>query len=222
MYDMNGKSESVQDYLKAIYEAGDATTGASQTQIAALLGVTPSGVSKMLRQLQKQGLIAYEPYHPVHLTEIGRKEALATIRHHRLLETYLNQSLGFSWDLVHNEAHRLEHHISEAFEASIDRLLGYPKYDPHGDPIPTRDGQMPPAASTTLESQQIGAVVIISRVTDEDSELLKYIAAKGLRPGAAVTIESREPYGGSLILRVDGREERIGPEVARQIFIEAG
>ena len=122
----------------------------------------------MLRHLAKHQLVAYTPYQPVHLTPIGEKIALETIRHHRLLELYLMESLGYGWEQVHSEAERLEHHISEEFEASIERLLGFPAFDPHGDPIPTRDGRMPPLVTATLAAQEDGARLVIRRVTDED------------------------------------------------------
>ncbi len=221
MTDLTIKSEPIQNYLKAIYSVTHGEHGASQVDIANQVGVTPSGVSKMLRQMERQGLISYEPYRPVHLTDLGLKIALEIIRHHRLLEVYLIESLGYTWEQVHQEAERLEHHISEDFENTIDRLLGYPKYDPHGDPIPTRDGYVPPVVRDTLESQPLGASVVIRRVTDEDRDLLRYLGERGLRPGTTLSLTDREPFGGSLIVMIAGREVRISPEAARHIFVEA-
>ena len=221
MNDLTIKSEPVQNYLKAIYAATKTDEGASQIEIARLVGVSPSGVSKMLRHLERHGLITYEPYRPVHLTDLGRRVALEIIRHHRLLELYLTQSLGYTWEQVHQEAERLEHHISEEFEDCIDRLMGYPEYDPHGDPIPTRDGRVPPEVRTTLESQAIGATVVIRRVTDANRDLLSYLAERGLRPGTVLTLTDREPFGGSLLLNRDGQQVRVSPEVGRHIFVEA-
>ncbi|HEY3332285.1 MAG TPA: metal-dependent transcriptional regulator [Capsulimonadaceae bacterium] len=220
MTDLTIKSEPVQNYLKAIYAVTDGEHGASQIDIATQVGVTPSGVSKMLRQMDRQGLITYEPYRPVRLTELGLKIALEIIRHHRLLEVYLIESLGYTWEQVHQEAERLEHHISEDFEDTIDRLLGHPQYDPHGDPIPTRDGHIPPVVRATLESQPDGAHLIIRRVTDEDRDLLRYLGDRGLRPGTALTLTGREPFGGSLLATINDRQERISPEAARHIFVE--
>jgi len=214
------KSEPVQNYLKAIYASTNGDEGASQIDIADLVGVTPSGVSKMLRQLERKNLIRYEPYRPVHLTESGRRIALETIRHHRLLELYLLQNLGYSWEQVHQEAERLEHHISEDFEDRIDALMGYPQFDPHGDPIPTRDGRIPEEVRTTLESQTVGACVVIRRVTDENRDLLCYLAERGLRPGVVLTLDSREPFGGSLIVDIGEQEVRVSPEAAKHIFVE--
>jgi DtxR family Mn-dependent transcriptional regulator len=220
MNDLTIKSESVQNYLKAIYTATNGDEGASQIEVARLVGVSPSGVSKMLRHLERNGLIRYEPYRPVHLTDLGRRIALEIIRHHRLLELYLTQSLGYTWERVHQEAERLEHHISEEFEETIDRMLGYPQYDPHGDPIPTRDGSLPPDVRTTLESQPVGVTVVVRRVTDENRDLLSYLAEHGLRPGAVLTLAEREPFGGSLILEIGGQQARISPDVGKHVFIE--
>jgi DtxR family Mn-dependent transcriptional regulator len=214
------KSEPVQNYLKAIYTVTYGAEGALPVDIAAQVGVTQSGVSKMLRQLARHELVTYEPYRPVHLTPLGMKIAIEIIRHHRLLELYLSETLGYGWEQVHSEAERLEHHISEEFEERIDRALGYPKYDPHGDPIPSRDGEMPPRVTATLESQETGAKVVIRRVTDEHRELLCYLAEHGLRPGTEVTIVAREPFGGSLVLSIGGREERISPGAACDVFVE--
>jgi DtxR family Mn-dependent transcriptional regulator len=220
MNELTVKSEAAQDYLKAIYYASAGDQGASQTDIAAQTGVSLSGVSKMLRQLDKQGLVTYKPYHSVHLTEEGRKVAMETIRHHRLLEMYLTQLLGYSWENVHNEAHHLEHHISEQFEDTIDRLLGYPKYDPHGDPIPERDGTMPEITRTTLAEKPAGSKLRVSRVTDEDPELLRYLGEKGLIPGAEFTIKEKEPFGGSIVLDFGNRIERVTPDAAKNIFVK--
>ncbi|MBV9852618.1 MAG: metal-dependent transcriptional regulator [Armatimonadetes bacterium] len=216
----NFASEAVENYLKAIYQICQGTEGAPVQDIAEQLGVSAPGVSKMLRHLAAHQLVRYTPYQPVHLTDLGEKIALETIRHHRLLELYLMESLGYGWEQVHSEAERLEHHISEEFEASIERLLGFPSFDPHGDPIPTRDGRMPPPVMVTLGAQEDGARLVVRRVTDEDGDLLRYLGERGLRPGTAVVILDREPFGGSLRLQVADREQRISPEAARHVFIE--
>lgn len=214
-------SESVQNYLKAIYQIGYGERGASAQEIAAQVGVSAPGVSKMLRNLAKHHLIRYEPYQRVHLTEVGEKIALEVIRHHRLIELYLMQSLGYDWDKVHSEAERLEHHISEEFEDSIERLLGYPEFDPHGDPIPTRDGKVARHCTDTLEEQATGACVVVRRVTDENEELLRYLAARDIRPGTVIELMEREPFGGSLRLRLAAGEQRISPDAARNVFVES-
>ena len=206
--------------MKAIYHLNAGGHRASGQEIAAAVKVSAPGVTKMLQHLAANHLIFYKPYQPVSLTELGERIALEVIRHHRLLELYLMESLGYGWEQVHAEAERLEHHISEDFENSIERLLGSPEYDPHGDPIPTRDGRMPRVPTETLFSQSEGTTVVIRRVTDEDPNLLVYLAERHLRPKAVVYIESREPFGGSLSLIIDGCRERISPDAARSVFVE--
>jgi DtxR family Mn-dependent transcriptional regulator len=220
MVKTNLTSESMENYLKSIYHLSTDGHGASVQDIAAQVGVSAPGVTKMLHHLAGHCLVVHTPYQPVHLTPLGRKVALETIRHHRLLELYLMETLGYGWEQVHSEAERLEHHISEDFEAAIERLLGDPAFDPHGDPIPTRDGRLPPPVTQTLESQPDGTELVVRRVTDEDAGLLRYLAARRLRPGATVRLLDREPYGGPLRLLVAGREERVSPDAARHVFIE--
>lgn len=213
-------SASVQDYLKAIHGIAALGHGVSAQDIAAWVGVSAPGVSKMLRHLAAHQLVHYVPYQPVRLSEKGERVALEVIRHHRLLELYLVETLGFGWERVHAEAERLEHHISEDFEASIERLLGFPRFDPHGDPIPTRDGHLPPPVTETLDGQAEGTSVIVRRVTDEDAALLVYLAERGLRPGARARLLGREPFGGSLRVDVAGHEQRVTPQAARNVFVE--
>jgi DtxR family transcriptional regulator, Mn-dependent transcriptional regulator len=213
-------SESIQNYLKAIYNLIASDHNASGQEIASVLKVSAPGVTKMLQHLAANKLIYYTPYQPVTLTELGEKIALEVIRHHRLLELYLMESLGYGWERVHAEAERLEHHISEEFEDIIERLLGFPEYDPHGDPIPSRDGKMPPIPTETLLSQRDGSLVIVRRVTDEDPSLLIYLAEHKLRPKAVVLIEEREPFGGSLNLLIDNNRVRVSPDAARSVFVE--
>jgi DtxR family Mn-dependent transcriptional regulator len=224
-------NETIENYLKVIYTLSlgngvdaesslDVQRGANQQRIADALGVSISGVSKMLRTMQRAGLIDYSPYHPVKLTERGATIALEVIRHHRLLELYLTQSLGFGWETVHREADRLEHYISEEMEDRIEAALGFPEFDPHGDPIPTRTGQMPAFSRKSLARCAAGERVIVSRVTDEDEELLKYLADKGIRPGVPITLLEREPFGGSFVMSVgDMGEQRLSPYAAGQVFV---
>jgi DtxR family Mn-dependent transcriptional regulator len=213
-------SESVQNYLKVIYQLGCGGRGATGQEIASSMKVSAPGVTKMLHHLASHMLIVYTPYQPVVLTDLGCKIALEVIRHHRLLELYLTQNLGYGWENVHEEAERLEHHISEEFEATIEKLLGYPKFDPHGDPIPSRDGEMPPMITATLADQPVGATVVVRRVVDEDPALLVYLAERNLRPGTYTTVLEREPFNGSIELRVGTLQVRISPDAARSVFVE--
>jgi DtxR family Mn-dependent transcriptional regulator len=226
-------TETIENYCKAIYTlsqgngvdvelASDVQVGANQQRIADAVGVSISGVSKMLKAMQRAELVTYSPYHPVKLTERGTKIAIEVIRHHRLLELYLTQSLGFGWEAVHREADRLEHYISEEMEDRIEAALGYPAFDPHGDPIPSRTGEMPPFSRRPLSSCTPGANVAVSRVTDEDDNLLKYLAEKGIRPGVTVTLLEREPFGGSFVLQIgDSNPERLSPYAANHVFVDA-
>ena len=214
------KSEAIENYLKTIYHLQAAGIEPSVMEISSRLDVSAPAVSKMLRHLSKHQLVTYKPYQPVALTDLGERVALEVIRHHRLLELYLTETLGYGWEQVHAEAERLEHHISEAFEDTIDRLLGFPAFDPHGDPIPGRDGTVPRIITTALDAQADGSHLILRRVTDEEPELLRYFAERGLRPGTALTLVDREPFGGSLHVCVGGRDERITPYAARHLFVE--
>jgi DtxR family transcriptional regulator, Mn-dependent transcriptional regulator len=214
-------SASVEDYIKAIYKA-DTEAGEVTTQdLAARVRVSAPAASKMLKRLVELRLIEHSPYRGVRLTEAGRKMALEIIRHHRLLERYLVEALGYEWDEVHAEAERLEHHISEAFEQRIDSLLGYPECCPHGDPIPTRDGTVADVAKRSLAEQSVPARLTIRRVRDEDAELLRHLKSLGLLPGTAIEFVMQEPFGGAYLVRVGGDIVRVAPRAAEQIFVGA-
>jgi DtxR family Mn-dependent transcriptional regulator len=219
MTGVNSLSESSANYLKAIYHLAELYGAAEQQQIATALGVSAAGVTKMLRSLAKYQLITYTPYKKVYLTELGRSTAIEIIRRHRLIELYLVKTLGYEWDKVHPEAERLEHYISAEFEERIERILGYPTVDPHGDPIPGRDGSMPPVVTTTLNSMPCDEWLVISRVIDEDDAFLRFLNEHGLLPGTRVLVVERELYGGSLRIRLPEREVRISPKAAESIFV---
>jgi DtxR family Mn-dependent transcriptional regulator len=146
--------------------------------------------------------------------------ALEIIRHHRLLELYLVQAMGYSWDSVHEEAERLEHHISEEFEDRIDQLLGHPATCPHGDPIPTRSGAIAPTSNRSLAQQQAPEQLIVRRVSDEDAELLRHFQTLGVTPGTAIEFVKQEPFEGALILKVGGKFVQLTPHAAKQIFVD--
>lgn len=210
----------VEDYVKTIYKLQTQTETVSTSALAERTGTSAAAVTKMLKHLAQLNLVSYTPYHGVRLTPPGEMIALEVIRHHRLLELYLAKAMGYSWDQVDAEAEKLEHYISEEFEDSIERLLGFPEFDIHGDPIPTRDGQMPLTVTETLDTQPDGAQVVVRRVSDADAALLRYLGECGLRPGTVVSLRGREPFGGSLRVEIEGREERISPQAARSIFVE--
>ena len=176
--------------------------------------------SRALQQLAKKKLAEYEPYHGVSLTLSGREVALEMIRHHRLLETFLHDVLGYSWDEVDAEAEQLEHHISEKFEAAIDRLLGYPSFDPHGDPIPERNGRMSPPRGRSLADSEAAEMVTIVRVRDGNPEVLQYLSQLGLRVGTVMKVIDKQPFHGPLTLRVDSMSHVVGRELAGYVFVE--
>jgi DtxR family Mn-dependent transcriptional regulator len=212
-------SPSVEDYIKAVYKAQTESEHVTTQDLAARVQVSAPAVSKMLRRLVGLRLITHTPYHGVRLTEAGEKMALEIVRHHRLLELYLVQALGYSWDEVHEEAETLEHHISEEFEARIDALLGYPTACPHGDPIPTREGVVARATDRALADQSGPAHLTIRRVRDTDANLLRHLKKLGLLPGTAIEFLEQEPFGGAYIVRVGDEIVRIAPQAAQQIFV---
>lgn len=213
-------SPSVEDYIKAIYKARSDTGNVATQDLAVRLGVSAPAVSKMMRRLAELRLISHAPYQSVELTPTGEKMALEIIRHHRLLELYLVQAMGFTWDSVHEEAERLEHHISEEFENRIDELLGHPTACPHGDPIPTRAGNIGRTSNRSLAQQQDPERLVVQRVSDEDSELLRYFKSLGVVPGTAFEFVRQEPFEGPLVLRIGGRLVRITPQAARDVFVD--
>src|SRR5262249_43130317 len=152
--------------------------------------------------------------------DAGASIALEVIRHHRLWEAFLHRALGVPIDQLHGEAERLEHELSDQLEEHIDRLLGEPTYDPHGDPIPGRDGSLPPAAFPTLASMAVGGRAVVRRVPDTDPELLRYIGSLGLLPGASVEMRAREPFNGPMTVRVGDADRIIGHELARRLYVE--
>lgn len=212
-------SSAMEDYLKAIYELGEA--GVTTQALAAALGVSPASVTGMVKKLAGLKLVHYTRYKGVSLTAAGRQVALEVVRHHRLIETYLAQALGYDWHEVHDEADRLEHHISEAFEERIAALLGHPTHDPHGDPIPRRDGSLPEADSRTLASLEVGESGEISRVTNQQREVLRYLAERNLVPGKRVTLREKAPFGGPVTLEQGDRRFAIAGELAEAIYVRA-
>ena len=187
--DLDQLSPVAQDYLKVIWSAGEwdeppiTTTG-----LATRFATTAANVSATLRRLQAQGLVDYQPYRPATLTPLGRRLAIAMVRRHRLLETFLAHTLGYAWDEVHDEAERLEHAVTEVFLARIDELLGHPLVDPHGDPIPGPDGSLDPMVATADLTKVPPGDYVVARVADTDSQLLAGLAGVGLRPGVEVTM----------------------------------
>jgi DtxR family Mn-dependent transcriptional regulator len=216
----NLRSPAIEDYAKAIYALeGRAEKPVSTNALAARLDVTAPSASGMVKRLHELGLVTHEPYHGVALTEAGRRIALEVIRHHRLLELYLVESLGVPWDRVHEEAEVLEHVLSEELEELIAAKLGDPTHDPHGDPIPTRDLTLVEAETESLESLSEGACGVFVRVSDSDPEMLRYLAARGIAPGESLEVVERQPFGGPLFVRFGAQVHPLGGELARAMRV---
>ena len=210
---------AIQDYLKEIYKIQASGERATTTAIAKRMGVAPSSATSMLKKLAALGLAEHAPYRGVELSEAGAKIALEVIRHHRLLEQYLAQTLGLGIDAVHDEADRLEHVISEELEARIDEQLGYPTHDPHGDPIPDAGLNVDRTSLRSLEALSPGEEATVRRIPDGDPGLLRYLAELTLVPGRKVTMRRSEPFGGPVTVDVGGSEHPISRELAGQIGV---
>ena len=212
-------TDAMQDYVKETYKLRLEGKRATTSAIAERLHVRPPSVTAMVKRLCALGLAEHAPYRGVELTPAGERVALEVIRHHRLLELYLAQALGLSLDEVHSEADRLEHALSEELEARIDRSLGYPTHDPHGDPIPDAELRLDRKRLRTLESLEPGDEATIQRVPDGDDELLRYLTKLALVPGKRVKLRAAEPFGGPLTVRVGKAEHAISRELAGGIGV---
>lgn len=211
-------TQAIQDYLKAIYllePEGEVSTN----ELAKALNLAPASVTNMLKRLAELSLVHYKSHRGVRLTAEGLKMALEILRHHRLLELYLWEKLGYPLDRVHDEAEHLEHHISEEFEARIAELLGHPEFDPHGDPIPTLDGQIPYRASRPLHEVCQGERVEVFRVSDRDGDLLRYLMSLGLMPKTEVVVLEVAPFEGPITLQIGDKQHAIGRPVAQNVFV---
>ena len=216
-------SEAIQDYAKAIYALQRRSDGApvATNDLAERLRVTPASVSAMLKKLAERGLVEHVPYRGVLLTPAGERVALEVLRHHRLLELYLVEHLGMTWDEVHAEADRLEHHISEGLEDRIAAKLGQPSRDPHGDPIPDRDGVMVAEPTAPLADLACGDTARIVRVSDRTPKLLQYLAERGLLPGAEVVVVDVDEMAGVIAVRVAERDHVLALTTAAEIQVAA-
>lgn len=216
-------SRSTQDYLKQIFELSDHGTPASTNDLAARLKIAPASVTGMVQKLAtaKPPLVDYRKRQGVTLTETGQRAALEVIRHHRLLESWLVQSLGYTWDEVHEEACRLEHVISEDFEARIAAALGHPTHDPHGDPIPDADLDLPNEQVQPLSSLRPVQQAVIQRVNDENPEFLRHLEKIGLTLGTQLTVKAYSPIDNNLTLSVVGYPSSVvGLAITSKIFVE--
>ena len=219
-------SSSIEDYVKVIYSYTEwQDKPITSSQLALRLGVANSSVSEMVRKLKDQGLVDHKPYSAIRLTPEGMRLALSMVRRHRLIETYLVEELGYSWDEVHDEAEMLEHAVSDTFIERMAAKLGHPARDPHGDPIPSADGAVElPHAYRMIELDD-GHAGRITRISDENPDLLRYLAAEDIALDAPVEVLGRKPFGGALVVRigsgVNGREFDLADEVASALWVQS-
>jgi DtxR family transcriptional regulator, Mn-dependent transcriptional regulator len=211
---------AVQDYAKAIFTLESRNGAASTTDLAALLEVRPGSVSGMLRKLSTLGLVEHERYRGVRLTARGRRVALEVIRHHRLVELFLVESLGMTWDEVHAEAEVLEHALSEELEELIAAKLGDPTVDPHGDPIPSRELKLAETPAPTLDELDPGDAATFVRISDAEPEMLRFLGERGIVPGARLELVERQPFDGPLYVRAGKDVHVLGATLARAMRVQ--
>ena len=217
----NLRSHAIEDYAKAIYVLETrGSNPVSTNALAERLGVTPGSVSAMVKKLDDAELVTHTPYRGVRLTAAGRRTALEVIRHHRLLELFLAEVLEMPWDRVHQEAEVLEHVLSTELEEIIAAKLGNPTHDPHGDPIPTPDFEIEERETHSLADLEPGDQGVFVRVSDADSEMLRYLDERGVRPGAHLEVIERQPFGGPLFVRVGSDVHPLGGDLAQAMRVE--
>lgn len=220
------RTQAEQDYLKAIYDLGEAGGPVTTSRLARHLGLSPASVTGMLQRMAaaRPPLVIYRKHHGVDLAPEGRHEALRVVRHHRLIESFLHSSLGLAWDEVHVEAHRLEHAISPMVGERLAAVLGEPTRDPHGDPIPDRELRLPVFSEAPLSAVSPGTSAVIRRVDDSDPAFLRHAAALGLLPGVSLYVVDASPIDHLLRIRLDDAAEPLvlGPAISDQVFVEAG
>jgi DtxR family Mn-dependent transcriptional regulator len=211
-------TRSVEDYLKAIYRLSLKGQPATTSEIAQRLELSAPSVSGMIKRLSEQGLLAHVPYRGVELTPEGRRVALRMLRRHRIIEAYLVAFLKYGWEQVHQEAERLEHAVSDALIERMAEALGNPRFDPHGDPIPDADGSVHELVYTSLAEIPVGETAEIRQVDTSQPERLRYLATRGLTPGARVTVQHREPFNGPITIKVSGKRQVIGDELGQLLL----
>jgi len=212
-------SRSVEDYLKAIYHLSTSDEAATTSRIAEQLSVAAPSVTGMIKRLAEQGWVEHQPYKGATLTDEGRRAALRIVRRHRLVETYLVQRLGYTWDTVHDEAERLEHVVSDELIARIAAALDDPRFDPHGDPIPTAEGELEDHETVPLSDLGVGTTGLIVRVDTESGDRLRWLAGAGLVPGIRLKVLAQQPFKGPLKVRVGRqRPQVLGHDLASQLL----
>lgn len=218
----SGLSKQMEDYLKNIYKLQEESTPVATKAIAEKMGISSASVTSMIKKLDQLKLLAYERYKGVVLTKRGERVALEIVRHHRLLELYLTQKMGMEWHKVDAEAEELEHVLSDELEAAMDRALDYPTIDPHGDPIPSKDGVISTPEEIILIDLEPGRQSVVSRVTQESSDVLHYLGNLGIFPEVGIEVKEHAPLGGTITIAVNGKSISLGREVARCIYVSKG
>jgi DtxR family Mn-dependent transcriptional regulator len=218
-------SSTVENYLKAIYLGASGLPAGQRLfpmgQLASSLGVAPGTATTMVKTLSESGLVDYEPYTGVALTSAGERLAALVLRRHRLIELFLVQVMGFSWDEVHDEAEQLEHVVSERLIERIDEMLGRPQVDPHGDPIPDPEGTVRPQNVQSLMTCPLHTPVIVTRVVDQDRLFLRFIESHNLKPGESIEVEARDAVSDSVRLRGKGDHRiTIGTRAASKLLVD--
>ena len=214
-------NQSVEDYIKSIYKLRKKGKTVSTSELATHLDVKDGSVTDMIKRLSLKGLLRYTPYQGVKLTKEGERLAVTLMRRHRLWEMFLVKFLSYTWDEVHDEAEKFEHVISDEMERRLDKALGYPKVDPHGDPIPTAQGKLEAQANTSLGEFNAGDKVRILRVSDRDPEVLQHASKLGLVLHAKVIVKEKMQFDGSMIVKVKNKQRFISRHVANSIFVQA-
>jgi len=214
-----GYSEAIEDFLKAVYRLQQEHEHVQTTMLADLLGITAPSTTEMAKKLARANLVTHRPYRGIRLTPAGERVALAVVRHHRLIELFLVEALGYSWDEVHEEAERLEHAVSERFAERVAKYLGNPRYDPHGDPIPGPEGDVLPRELTPLSEWPLQRPGVVRWLRDQAPEMLRYLAEKGLVIGAVIEVLASDPFDGPLTLQIGDRREVMGRNVAHTVLI---
>jgi DtxR family Mn-dependent transcriptional regulator len=213
-------SRAVEDYLKAIYKLEQEQGSAATTELAGELKRSPASITNMVKSLALQGLVEHVPYHGVRLTTVGRTSALRIIRRHRVIESYLIERLGFTWDVVHDEAERLEHAASDYLIDRMALAVGDPDTDPHGAPIPGPDGSIETRELTALADLPAGSTAVIREVPDDDSERLRFLGHNGFLLGTEITVHAASDDDGCVVAEVEGRRHRLPGELAAAIRLE--
>ena len=212
-------TESIQNYLKAIYRLSEEGRKVTTSALARELGIAPASATLMIKRLADRDLVVHEPYRGVALSEEGERIAVEMVRHHRLVERFLVEVLGVPWDEVHDEAEKWEHLLSEDIERRMDAALGFPTSDPHGSPIPSYEGAFAEREAVPMADLRSGQSAVVAEVSDRDASLLRYVGSLGLYPGAEVSVVDDEPRGGTLTILVGRKRHTIGRDVARELLV---